>query len=119
MKFLDKFKSKSRANLKERRMAEKASRQAPLPSYNSYTRPGTNYTPAIPPAIIERIFGFVCPHTTDESYASAELASPEDGCTLCDIRNLARCMMVDRRWYRLAGNVLWVELEAAFESHFH
>lgn len=51
-----------------------------------------------PETILERIFTFVCPHSRDETYATCEQSSVEDGCGLCDLRDLAHCVAVCRRW---------------------
>ncbi|KAI5817009.1 hypothetical protein BZA77DRAFT_333456 [Pyronema omphalodes] len=56
----------------------------------------------LPDNVLERIFTFVCPHATDHSYLSAEETATEAGCMLCDMRDLARCGTVNRRWHRIA-----------------
>ncbi len=60
----------------------------------------------LPAPILERIFGFVCPHTRDESYETCEQSSIEDACMLCDLRDLAHCVQVNRRWKREARKLL-------------
>lgn len=87
-------------------MNDKSSKSSPFPTYNSYPTPGTNHSAVLDPAILRRIFGFVCPHATDETYANAEQASADDGCTLCDMRDLAHCAQVDSRWHKHAGDAL-------------
>ncbi|KAJ4306560.1 hypothetical protein N0V88_001364 [Collariella sp. IMI 366227] len=44
----------------------------------------------LPRPVLARIFGFVCPHATDETYATCEQSAVDDGCMLCDLRDLAR-----------------------------
>ncbi len=61
-----------------------------------------------PEAVFARIFAFVCPHARDESYATCEQSAVEDGCMLCDLRDLARCVAVCRRWRTEAVKVLYV-----------
>ncbi|KAI5792900.1 hypothetical protein FPQ18DRAFT_367233 [Pyronema domesticum] len=56
----------------------------------------------LPDNVLDRIFTFVCPHATDHSYLSAEETATEAGCMLCDMRDLARCGTVNRRWHRIA-----------------
>ncbi|KAK0635260.1 hypothetical protein B0T17DRAFT_549951 [Bombardia bombarda] len=51
-----------------------------------------------PDTVLRRIFAFVCPHTCDESYETCEQSSIEDACMLCDLRDLAHCVAVNRRW---------------------
>ncbi|KXX81340.1 hypothetical protein MMYC01_201454 [Madurella mycetomatis] len=52
----------------------------------------------LPAPILQRIFAFVCPQSRDESYGTCEQSSVEDGCMLCDLRDLAHCVAVCRRW---------------------
>ena len=66
----------------------------------------------LPAAILDRIFTFVCPHSRDESYATCEQSAVEDGCMLCDLRDLARCVAVCRRWKEEAVKVLYVDSRA-------
>lgn len=75
------------------------------------SRPPASGAPAagllqIPDTVLERIFAFVCPHTQDETYEKCEDSSVEDACMLCDLRDLARCVKVCRRWRRPAARVL-------------
>ncbi|KAM7202759.1 hypothetical protein V8F20_004273 [Naviculisporaceae sp. PSN 640] len=53
-------------------------------------------------SILNRIFGFVCPHSLDESYETCEQSSIEDACMLCDLRDLAACVGVSKRWREVA-----------------
>ncbi|KAK3685537.1 hypothetical protein B0T22DRAFT_221162 [Podospora appendiculata] len=66
------------------------------------TRASAQALANLPPAILERIFAFVCPHTLDESYETCEQSAIEDACMLCDLRDLAHCVAVSKRW-RKAG----------------
>lgn len=56
----------------------------------------------LPGPVLERIFAFVCPHTQDATYESQEQSSLEDACMLCDLRDLAGCLLVCKKW-RAAG----------------
>ncbi|KAJ9148428.1 F-box domain-containing protein [Pleurostoma richardsiae] len=62
---------------------------------------------ALPDAALERIFAFVCPHTQDETYETQEQSSIEDACMLCDLRDLAHCVQVCRKWRAAAVRVLY------------
>lgn len=53
-------------------------------------------------SILDRIFSFVCPHSRDESYETCEQSSIEDACMLCDLRDLAACVSVSKRWREVA-----------------
>lgn len=60
----------------------------------------------LPSPILERIFAFVCPQSQDESYGTCEQSSVEDACMLCDLRDLAHCVAVCRRWKTEAVKLL-------------
>lgn len=100
MKFLKKLRSRSHG--KEQSNVVDIARN--VPPYQA--PPWTDLINKLPPPILERIFGFVCPHTQDETYESCEQSAIEDACMLCDLRDLAHCTKVSRRWRKLAANVL-------------
>ncbi|KAK4159387.1 hypothetical protein QBC43DRAFT_130955 [Cladorrhinum sp. PSN259] len=52
----------------------------------------------LPAPVLKRIFTFVCPHSCDESYETCEQSSVEAACMLCDLRDLAHCVAVCRKW---------------------
>lgn len=52
----------------------------------------------LPPNVMERIFSFVCPHSTDETYETCEGSANDSGCSLCDLRDLSFCIKVNRSW---------------------
>ncbi|KAI9890363.1 MAG: hypothetical protein M1814_004273 [Vezdaea aestivalis] len=64
-------------------------------------------TTRLPDAVLELIFSYVCPHTQDDSYFSAEDSLTENGCMLCDLRDLAHCAVVCRRWRKSAQLLLY------------
>ncbi|KAN0099719.1 hypothetical protein V8E51_013494 [Hyaloscypha variabilis] len=63
----------------------------------------------LPGPLLERIFSFVCPHTQDEAYESCEQSALEvgDTCMLCDLRDLAHCAQVSRKWRVHATKLLY------------
>ncbi|KAH7152291.1 hypothetical protein B0J13DRAFT_498155 [Dactylonectria estremocensis] len=63
----------------------------------------------LPPAVVERVFAFVCPHTRDESFDSCEgsAASIDSLCMLCDLRDLSHCARVCRAWRAIAIRALY------------
>ncbi|KAI9760716.1 MAG: hypothetical protein M1835_000112, partial [Candelina submexicana] len=61
----------------------------------------------LPLNVLELLFTFVCPHTLDESYIPSENSMVEDGCMLCDMRDLAHCAGVSRRWSEPAQKLLY------------
>ncbi|KAK3358946.1 hypothetical protein B0T25DRAFT_80718 [Lasiosphaeria hispida] len=52
----------------------------------------------LPPPVLERIFAFVCPHSQDNGYDACEESSVLGACMLCDMRDLAHCVAVNKRW---------------------
>lgn len=58
--------------------------------------------------LLQRIFAFVCPHTRDESYDPCEESAGDDGCMLCDLRDLSHCAQVNRTWRASAVTILYV-----------
>lgn len=71
--------------------------------------PGHDFTQRLPPLVLSKIFAEVCPHALDDSYNSSEESMTEDGCMLCDMRDLAHCALVCRRWHHEAQALLYVE----------
>lgn len=66
-----------------------------------------DYISTLPPKVLTRIFGYVCPHTADRSYEVSELAAVNtDACMLCDLRDLSHCSQTRRDWYRPAQQLL-------------
>lgn len=72
----------------------------------STTSPAVEWVARLPAPLVERIFSFVCPHASDETYETCEQSAVEDTCMLCDLRDLSHCAQVSRRWRTLAANVL-------------
>lgn len=60
----------------------------------------------LPPAVLQRIFGHVCPHARDETYDTCEESAKGDNCVLCDLRDLSHCTQVSRAWRAPAIKVL-------------
>ncbi|KAK4189668.1 hypothetical protein QBC35DRAFT_379730 [Podospora australis] len=81
------------------------------PQSNRYRSMSTRNSPILlarlPAPILERIFAAVCPHSRDESYETCENSSIEDACMLCDLRDLAHCVAVCKRWRLEAAKVLY------------
>lgn len=95
--------------LLRKKKAKSTSSQLQYPSSLASTPPGayrSQIVAELPGPILERIFAFVCPHTQDETYESCEQSAIEDACMLCDLRDLAHCAQVSRRWRTLATKVL-------------
>lgn len=71
-------------------------------------RTGKDYTVYLPPNVVSNILSFVCPHALDASLTSSEESMTEDGCMLCDMRDLAHCALVTSKWYGVTQKLLYV-----------
>ncbi|CAM1508254.1 Fc.00g051020.m01.CDS01 [Cosmosporella sp. VM-42] len=80
---------------------------AALPPLFPPSRRSAWFLSQLPPAVLERVFAFVCTHTQDESYESCETSANETGCMLCDLRDLSHCAQVSRAWRASAVRVLY------------
>jgi hypothetical protein len=96
MGIFKRFRSKHNLKEKQSRTAE--------PYYPS--NPGIDYTYKLTPALLARIFSFVCPHSSDLTFESFEDVDYGDTCFLCDTRDLANCARVKRSWYQPAQATL-------------
>lgn len=61
---------------------------------------------SLPPHVLDKIFAFVCPHAVDESYQTCEESGSDDACMLCDLRDLAHCVAVCKKWRAEAVKLL-------------
>lgn len=104
MKFLKHIRSKSKVKEREKEREKEAR------GYASQYAPcyGRDSTARLPPAILQRIFIEVCPLTVDDSYDSSEESLIDYGCALCDLKDLAQCALVSRRWWNVAEDLLLV-----------
>lgn len=66
---------------------------------------GRDYTRKLPRPVLARILTLVCPHAVDTSFDTSE-ESMTDGCMLCDMRDLAHCAQVCKRWFLEARALL-------------
>lgn len=80
-------------------------------------RRGPDYTKKLPRPVLSRIFAFVCPHAVDGSYDTSEESMTEDGCMLCDMRDLAHCALACKHWYLDARALLYAP-NLQSESYF-
>ena len=98
MKFLKHIRSRSRV---------KDQPEAQVYTPQALQRNGPGPTSALPTKILRRIFAHVCPHALDDSYKSSEESMiDETGCVLCDIKDLAQCALVSKRWHKVAQDLM-------------
>ncbi|KAI0201050.1 hypothetical protein F4808DRAFT_426407 [Astrocystis sublimbata] len=81
----------------------------PEQQYHFAAERGRSYAPwlQLPAPILERVFAFVCPHSSDETYETCERSAVEDACMLCDLRDLAHASQVCKVWRRSAISVMY------------
>ncbi|KAI9665600.1 MAG: hypothetical protein M1829_005680 [Trizodia sp. TS-e1964] len=100
MKFLKHIRSKSKTH---------GHPEAQVYSASSPRRggPSRDLTAQLPVPVLETIFTLLCPHVQDESYEALEDSMVDDGCMLCDMRDLAKCVLVRRKWSSVAQHLLY------------
>ncbi|KAI1498472.1 hypothetical protein F5X99DRAFT_393274 [Biscogniauxia marginata] len=77
--------------------------------YNSAAEGSGVFAPwlELPTPILERVFAFVCPHTSDETYENCEHSAIEDACMLCDLRDLSHAGQVCKHWRKSAVKLMY------------
>lgn len=71
---------------------------------------GPDCTARLPAAVLANILTYVCPHAADRTYAPCESSQVGDGCMLCDLRELAHCAALCRRWRAVAESLLYTSI---------
>ncbi|KAF2769689.1 hypothetical protein EJ03DRAFT_335976 [Teratosphaeria nubilosa] len=79
------------------------------PSHCATAR-GRDSASVLPEKVLESIFAYVCPHVLDRTFLPCEESQIGDGCPLCDLRDLASCAPVCRRWYAIAQRLLYTSV---------
>jgi F-box-like len=100
MKFLKHIRSGSRIKDKANSQTRGHARED-SPCY------GYDATARLPPAILRKIFIELCPLTVDDTYDSSEESMVDYGCALCDVKALAQCALVSRKWWNVAHDLLY------------
>ncbi|SPN97597.1 related to F-box domain protein [Cephalotrichum gorgonifer] len=81
------------------------------PQWTGYLPPPTYHSARLlsylPPSALERIFAFTSPQSLDESYETCEKSFVENACMLCDLRDLAHCAQVCKKWRDSARKLLY------------
>ncbi|KAI9827689.1 MAG: hypothetical protein M1819_006890 [Sarea resinae] len=103
MKFLKHIRSKSLLKNK----AEPSSTDQLTSTVVGRNGYGQSLAAILPPAVLQNILAFVCPHAQDENLESCEDSMTEDGCMLCDMRDLAHCASVNHKWNTAAQDLLY------------
>ncbi|KAL8722821.1 MAG: hypothetical protein Q9225_000770 [Loekoesia sp. 1 TL-2023] len=104
MKFLQHIRSKSR--LKNGDEAQVYEHNASISrSPNNRTR--HDLTSKLPLKLLTEILSHICPHALDDNYLSLEESMRDGGCMLCDMRDLAQCALVSRRFLVATQTILY------------
>lgn len=103
MKFLQHMRSKSR--LKNGDEAQVYGYNA-HPAYSPKNRSGRDLTARLPLKVLTDILSQICPHAVDDNYLSLEESMRDGGCMLCDMRDLAQCALVSRRFLVATQTIL-------------
>lgn len=105
MGLLKHLRSKSRLKDGEPSSSNTTNAVFPVRSHPRYGQP--DLITRLPDRVLSLIFTLVCPHTRDLSFFPSEESQIGDGCMLCDLRDLANCAQVSRRWYSIAQGLLY------------
>ncbi len=103
MKFLQHIRSKSR--LKNGDDAQLYEYKAPT-AFSSRNRTGRDGISRLPLKLLTEILSNICPHACDDNYLSLEESMRDGGCMLCDMRDLAQCALVSRRFLVTTQTIL-------------
>ncbi|KAL8657638.1 MAG: hypothetical protein Q9226_001723 [Calogaya cf. arnoldii] len=68
---------------------------------------GRDCTSRLPLKLLTAILTNICPHACDDNYLSLEESMRDGGCMLCDMRNLAQCALVSRRFLVATQTILY------------
>ncbi|KAL9586501.1 MAG: hypothetical protein Q9212_000861 [Teloschistes hypoglaucus] len=104
MKFLKHIKSKTRLNNDDE--AQIYDYRAPT-TYSPKSRSGCDLTSRLPIKLLTSILSCICPHAYDDNYLSLEESMRDGQCMLCDMRELAQCALVNRRFLVATQTVLY------------
>lgn len=105
MKLLSHIRSKSRQ--KSTDDTASYSPYGPPQSHTSIGLARTHPLARFSVALLETVFDYVCPHSRDDCYTSCEESMVDGGCMLCDMRDLAHCAGVSKRWSEAAQHLLY------------
>jgi hypothetical protein len=109
MRFLNRIKGGARNRFGSEGKASKCDLTSTSRSYQKDlipSPPESNYTARLSSRLLAAIFANVCPHSQDASYKSSEESMTDGGCMLCDMRDLAHCAVVCKRWSVVAQRLL-------------
>ena len=100
MKFLRRLKNGDEAQIYEY--------HAPT-AFAPRNRSGRDCTSRLPLKVLTEILSNICPHASDDNYLSLEDSMRDGGCMLCDMRDLAQCALVSRRFLVATQTILSVD----------
>ncbi|KAL8724925.1 MAG: hypothetical protein Q9166_007673 [cf. Caloplaca sp. 2 TL-2023] len=97
---------RSKSRLKNGDEAQLYEYKAPT-TYSPKHRTGRDYTSRLPLKLLTEILSNICPHACDDNYLSLEESMRDGGCMLCDMRDLAQCALVSRRFLVTTQTILY------------
>ncbi|KAF1998157.1 F-box domain-containing protein [Amniculicola lignicola CBS 123094] len=103
MGFMKRFRGKKSPKNKDSQLRDDAHAHAP----NAFAYRGPDCTQRLDDKLLRRIFEFVCPHSTDESFDASEDSGNDEGCMSCDMRDMGHAALVKRQWYGIAAGLLY------------
>ncbi|KAL8741774.1 MAG: hypothetical protein Q9190_005655 [Brigantiaea leucoxantha] len=76
-------------------------------TYSPHSRTGRDTSTVLPLRLLTEVLTYVCPHARDDNYLSLEESMRDGGCMLCDMRDLAQCALVSRRFLVATQTILY------------
>ncbi|KAL8922420.1 MAG: hypothetical protein Q9208_005142 [Pyrenodesmia sp. 3 TL-2023] len=64
-------------------------------------------TSGLPLKLLTAVLSNICPHALDDNFSSLEESMRDGGCMLCDMRDLAQCALVSRRFLVATQTILY------------
>ena len=65
-----------------------------------------NPTSHWPVSLLIKVLSFVCPHVLDDSFCTSESSALDVDCTLCDLKDLGHCALVNHQWLEATRDLL-------------
>ncbi|KAL8870680.1 MAG: hypothetical protein Q9198_007576 [Flavoplaca austrocitrina] len=97
---------RSKSRLKNSHEAQTYAYKSPS-AFSPRNPSGRDYTSRLPLKLLTEILSSICPHACDDNYLSLEDSMRDGGCMLCDMRHLAQCALVSRRFLVATQTILY------------
>ncbi|KAL8973036.1 MAG: hypothetical protein Q9183_000204 [Haloplaca sp. 2 TL-2023] len=76
-------------------------------AFSPRNKSGRDSTSRLPLKLLSNILSHICPHAGDDNFLPLEESMRDGGCMLCDMRDLAQCALVSRRFLVATQTILY------------